>query len=126
MTWDHIYPSYAADQEDYSTTYIKKTEATEIEWAIQNFKKEDDGVNNVNFTTINVIQTAEPITTRHESSSSSNSDSLPPKKQKYTSLFLFLLPSSILRLTKPQTLTPLPEFQQRAPILHDPCLQLQR
>jgi len=34
MTWDHIYSSYAADQEDYPTSYIKKTEATEIEWAI--------------------------------------------------------------------------------------------
>ncbi|PMD32998.1 hypothetical protein L207DRAFT_535704 [Hyaloscypha variabilis F] len=91
MTWDHIYSSYAADQEDYSTTYIKKTEATEIEWATQNFEKEDDGENNVNFTTMNNIQIAKPITTRHESSSSSNSDSLPSKKQKYTSLLPSLL-----------------------------------
>ncbi|KAN0089565.1 hypothetical protein V8E51_019825 [Hyaloscypha variabilis] len=82
MTWDHIYSSYAVDQEDYSTTYIKKTEATEIEWATQNFEKEDDGENNVNVTTTNDIQTVKPITTRHESSSSSNSDSLPSKKQK--------------------------------------------
>jgi hypothetical protein len=122
MTWDHIYPSYASDQEDYSTTYIKKTEATEIEWALQNLKKEDDGENNVDFTTTNVIQTAESITPRRESNSSSNSDLLSSKKQKYTNLFLFS--SSTVRLTKSQTLTPLPQLQQRASILHNPHLQL--
>jgi hypothetical protein len=111
MTWDHIYPSYAADQEDYSTTYIKKTEATEVEWALQNLEKEDDGENNVNFTTIDVVQTAEPITPRRESNSSSNSESLPSEKQKYTNLLL-LLSSLIVRLTKHQTLTPLPQLQQ--------------
>jgi hypothetical protein len=98
MTWDHIYPSYADDQEDYSIKYIKKTEATEIEWALQNLKREGDGENNADFTTINVIQTAEPITPRRERNSSSNSDSLPSKKKKYTYL---LLSSSTVRLTKP-------------------------
>ena len=88
MTWDHIYPSYAADHEDYSTTYIKKTEATDIEWVLQNLEKEDDGENNINFTTINVTRTAKAITPRYESNLSSNSDSLPSKKQKYTSLLL--------------------------------------
>jgi hypothetical protein len=87
MTWDHIYPSYAADQEDYSTAYIQKAEAVEIEWALRNFEKEDDCENNVNFTTINVNQPAELISLLCENNFPFNVYSPPPKKQKYTNLF---------------------------------------
>ncbi|KAH8595674.1 hypothetical protein B0O99DRAFT_152485 [Bisporella sp. PMI_857] len=74
MTWDHIYPCSAIDQEDYSMTYIKKTEATEFKWAIQNLKKQDD--ENVNLVTINIAQTEHPITLWY------GSDSSPLKKQR--------------------------------------------
>jgi len=107
MTWDRVYPSYAADQEDYSATYIKKTEAIEAVWALQNLKIEDDGVDFVNFTTITVNQSAEPIAPLHEKDSPSNSDIPPPKKQKYAN-FISL---PIVKLTKLQTVTTLPQPQ---------------
>ena len=77
MICDHIYFGYAASQEEYSTTYVKKTEATEIERALQNFRNDDDNQINVNSTTANMIQTTESILKPQERNCTSNSDSPP-------------------------------------------------
>ena len=82
MTWDYIYPYYTANHEDYSATYIKKMEATEIEWALHNLKQEKEDKNEGD-STINVVQGAELMNRQRGSNSSSNSDSSPLKKQRY-------------------------------------------
>ena len=88
MTWDYIYPSYTANHDDYSATYIKKIEATEIAWALQNLEQEED--KNEGDSTINVVQGAELMNRRRGSNSSSNSDSSSLKKQRYAKFPVFL------------------------------------
>ncbi len=76
MTWDHIYPGFSVDQEDYSILYTEKREAAEVEWASHNLKAED----NTEFILSDAIQ--------HEGSLSSESVSGPMKKQKYILILL--------------------------------------
>ena len=84
MMWDHIYPGYVVDQEDYSTSYIKKIETTEMEWAFQTLRTGDITKNSMGLLTVNNFQIAEHIMMQPENNSSSNSDSSSSKKQRYT------------------------------------------
>ena len=78
MTWDHIYPSFSVDLEDYSVQYIENREATEVEWAFHNLKIED----NVELTAPNSALAAELNVAQRKRSLSPNSDSSPDYKAK--------------------------------------------
>jgi hypothetical protein len=86
MTWDRVYPASTTDQEEYSLSYIKRKEATEIVWAMQTFNNQDKTADTVNFDTLTVTQMVNSTPQLCENESSSKGDSPPSKKAKYTHL----------------------------------------
>ncbi|KAN0096820.1 hypothetical protein V8E51_015625 [Hyaloscypha variabilis] len=86
MTWDRVYPASTTDQEEYSLSYIKRKEATEIVWAMQNFNNQDKTADTVNFGTLTVTQMVNSTPQLCENESSSKGDSPPSKKAKRSPL----------------------------------------
>jgi hypothetical protein len=84
ITWDRVYPASSTDQEEYSLSYIKHKEATEIAWAMQYFKNQDKTADTINFDTLAATETANSAPQLCENGSPSKEGSPPSKKLRYT------------------------------------------
>lgn len=95
MTWDCTYPNYCTEPEEYTKSYVKDKEVSEIVWALQNLVKDGDG----DEATVSASASADVVEVMIQMNgydSSSASEPSPPKKTKVNQCHLFFISQSRL------------------------------